>query len=83
MYLKLVTLALFWQACASKINKIEDQLLTNIDIKIDYRNGIRRGIAKDIFHYAEANIKYSYDKKKQNINTCIRYLDFNNQNRWT
>ena len=44
--------------CALKINEIKRELLTDVKMILDYENGYRGGIRRDIFHYAEANNKY-------------------------
>ena len=39
----------------TEITKIKPELLTDVDMILDYKNDIRRGIARVICHYTEAN----------------------------
>ena len=68
---------LAWQACLKKTN-VELELLTDYDMLLMIKEGIRGGICHAIQHYAKANNKYikDYDKKKKS--SYIQYLDANN-----
>ena len=68
---------LAWQACLKKTN-VELELLTDYDMLLMVKEGIRGGICHAIQRYAKANNKYmkDYDKKKKS--SYIQYLDANN-----
>ena len=75
--LNFVTLASLSWECTSKLNKTELELLTDVDIMLDYKNSIRGVIARAICHYGKANNKYIHDYNE--IKESIQYLNFNNQ----
>lgn len=51
-FLNFVTLALFLWECARKITEIKLELLTDVNMTLDYENRIREGIMRAICHYA-------------------------------
>ena len=72
---------LAWQACLKKTN-IELELLTDYNMLLIVKEGIRAGICHAIHRYAKANNKYmeNYDKNKES--SYIQYLDANNLYGW-
>ena len=68
---------LAWQACLKK-TEVKLELLTNIDMLLMIKKGIRGGMCHAIHRYSKANNKYmeNYDKNKKL--SYIRYLDANN-----
>ena len=58
-------------------------LLTDIDMLLMVKKGIRRGICRSIYQYAKANNKYMkyYDKNKES--SYLQWLDVNNLYGWT
>lgn len=63
--------ALFSWDCALKITKIELELLTNINMILDYENGIREGITRVFCDYVEINNKHLHDYDERKGSTCI------------
>ena len=61
----LLALGLAWQAALKK-TKVRLDLLTNIDMLLIVKEGIKGGICRSIYRYAKANNKYmkDYDKNK-------------------
>ena len=59
---------LAWQAALQK-NEVTLELLTDIDILLMVKKGIRGGICHAIHRYAKANNKYmkDYDKHKESL----------------
>ena len=57
-----------WQAALQK-NEVRLELLTDIDILLMVKKGIRGGICHAIHRYAKANNKYmkDYDKHKESL----------------
>ena len=72
---------LVWQA-ALKRREVKLQLLTDADMLLMVKKGIRRGICHGVNHYAKANDKYmkDYDKNKESF--YLKYWDVNNLNGW-
>ena len=72
---------LAWQACLKKIN-VKLELLTDYDMLLMVKEGIRGGICHSIHRHAKANNKYmkNYDKNKES--SYIQYLDANNLYGW-
>ena len=68
---------LAWQACLKKTG-VELELLTDYDMLLMIKEGIRGGICHAVHRYAKANNKYmkNYDKSKES--SYIQYLDANN-----
>ena len=68
---------LAWQACLKKTN-VELELLTDYDMLLMVKEGIRGGICHSIHRHAKANNKYmkNYDESKES--SYIQYLDANN-----
>ena len=72
---------LAWQMCLKKIS-IKLELLTDYDMLLMLKEGIRGGICHSIHRHARANNKYmkNYDKNEESSN--IQYLDANNLYGW-
>ena len=72
---------LSWQACLKK-TELELQLITNVNMLLMIKKGIRGGISHAIHRYAKANNKYIiyYDENKEI--SYILYLDANNLYGW-
>ena len=72
---------LAWQACLKKTN-IELESLTDYDMLLMVKEGIRGGICHSIQRYAKSNNKYmkNYDESKES--SYIQYLDTNNLYGW-
>ena len=68
---------LAWQTCLKKTG-VELELLTDYDMLLMIKEGIRGGIFHTVHRYAKANNKYikNYDKSKES--SYIQYLDANN-----
>ena len=73
---------LAWQACLQK-TEVELELITNGDMLLMTKKGIRGGICHAIHRYVKANNKYMtyYDENKEI--SYILYLDANNLYGWT
>ena len=63
---------LVWQACLKRTEK-RLELLTNIDMLLTVKKGIRGGICHLIHRYAKANNEYmkNYDKTLNHHTLCI------------
>ena len=72
---------LAWQACLKKTN-VKLELLTDYDMLLMVKEGIRGGICDSIHRYAKANNKYmeNYDENKDS--SYIQDLDANNLYGW-
>ena len=72
---------LAWQACLRKTG-VKLELLTNIDILLVVKKGIRGGICHAIHRYAEANNKYMKNYDKNTTSSYLMYLDAKNLYGW-
>ena len=72
---------LAWQACLKKTN-IELELLTDYDMLLMVKEGIRGGICHSIQRYANANNKYMKSYNNNEESSYIQYLDANNLYGW-
>ena len=54
--------------------KTKKELLTDVNMILDYENGIRGGIPKAIYQYGKANNKYIHDYDETKESTHIQYL---------
>ena len=72
---------LAWQACLKK-TKVELELLTNIDILLMVKKGVRGGICHAIHRYAKANNKSMKNYDRDMESSCLMYLDASNLYRW-
>ena len=72
---------LAWQACLKK-TRVKLELLTDIDMLLIVKKGIRGGICHSIHKYAKPNNKYikNYDKDKES--SYLKDLDANNLYGW-
>ena len=72
---------LAWQACLKKTN-VKLESLTDYDMLLMVKEGIRGGLCHAIHRHAKANNKYmkNYDKNKES--SYIQYLDANNLYGW-
>ena len=72
---------LAWQACLEK-TEVELELITDLDMLLMIKEGIRGGMCHAVHRYAKANNKYmkNYDKKEES--SYIQYLDANNLYGW-
>ena len=77
-----VMLASFSWKCALKINVIELKLLIDVNMILDYENGIKGGITRAILHYIEAINKCMHCYYKSKESSYISHLDFNNRYGW-
>ena len=64
--LNFITLASFSWKCAVILSKKELELLTDVNLILDYKNGPRGGITRAISHYDEGNNNTYMIMKKQN-----------------
>ena len=74
---------LAWQAALKKTEvEVKLELLTDIDLLLIVKKGIRRGICNTSHRYAKANNKYmkNYDKNKEL--SYLKYWDVNNLYGW-
>ena len=65
---------LAWQA-ALKRTKVK--LVTDIDVLLKVRRGIREGICRSIYLYAKANKKYMKDYDENKESSYLQYWDVN------
>ena len=72
---------LVWQACLRKTG-VKLELLTNIDMLLMVKKGIRGGICHVIHRYAETNNKYMKNYDKNTTSSYLTYLDANNLYGW-
>ena len=68
---------LAWPA-ALKRAKVKLDLLTNIDMLLMVREGVRGGICHSIYQYAKANNIYMKDYNKNKESSYIQYWDISN-----
>ena len=69
---------LAWKACLKKMGT-ELELLTDSDMLLLFKRGIRKGITEAVHRYAEVNNKYMGDKLNFKEDTSfLQYLDTNN-----
>ena len=72
---------LAWQA-ALKRTKVKLDLLTDIDMLLMVKKGIRKGIRDSIYKYAKANNKYMKNYNKNKKLSYLRCWDGNNLYGW-
>ena len=72
---------LAWQACLKETG-IVLELLSDIDMLLIIKEGIRGGICHPIHRYVEANNKYMKNYGKSKESSYLMYLDANNLYRW-
>ena len=72
---------LAWQA-AFKKTKLKLDLLTDIDILLMVKEGIRGGICHSVYKYAESNDKYMKDYNKNKQSPYLQNWDVNNLYDW-
>ena len=70
-----------WQACLKKTN-VKLELLTDYDMLLMVKEGIRGGICHSIHRHAKANNKYKENYNKNEESSHIQYLDANNLYGW-
>ena len=68
---------LAWQSALKK-TKVKLELLTDIDMLLRAKKGIRRGICHAIYRYAKANNEYVNDYDKNKESSYRQYWDVNN-----
>ena len=72
---------LAWQA-AFKKSKVKLDLLTDINVLLMVKKGIRGGICHAIYQYTKANNKYMKDYDKIKESSYLQYWDVNNLYGW-
>ena len=72
---------LAWQACLKK-TEVKLELLTDYDMKVMIKKGIRGGICQATPRYPKANNKYMKNYDKNIESSYIEYLDANNLYGW-
>ena len=72
---------LAWQACLKK-TEVELELITNVDMLLMIKKGIRGGICHAIHRYAKANNKHGINYDENNEISYILHLDANNLYGW-
>ena len=72
---------LAWPA-ALKRAKVKLDLLTNIDMLLMVKEGVRGGICHSIYRYAKANNIYMKDCNKNKESSYLQYWDKNNLYGW-
>ena len=68
---------LAWQDCLEK-TEVKLELLTENDMLLMGKKGIRDGVCHAIHRYAKTNNKYMKNYDKNNESSYIQYLDENN-----
>ena len=68
---------LAWQACLKKAN-VELELITDYNMLLMIKDGIREGICHATQRYAKANNKYMSNYNKNKESSYIQHLDANN-----
>ena len=77
----LSALGLGWQA-SLKMTKVKFELLTDENMLLMVKEGIRRRICQAIHHYETANNKYMKNYNKNVISSYLQYLDAKNLYGW-
>ena len=72
----LTTPGLIWQAALKK-TKVKVDLLTDIDMLLMIKKGIRGEICHSFYQYAKANNKYMKDYDKNKESSYLQYWDKN------
>ena len=67
---------------ALKNTKVKLHLLTDINMLLILKKGIRGGICHAIYQYAKANNKYMKDYDKNKESSYLQYWDLNNLYGW-
>ena len=73
---------LAWKACLRK-TRVRLELLTNPDMLLMFKRGVRGGITQAVHHYASANNPYMeglYTPEKES--SYLQYVDANNLYGW-
>ena len=66
------------QQAALKKTKVKVDLLTDTDILLLVKKGIRRGICHSIYRYVKANNKYMKNYNENKESSYLQYWDVNN-----
>ena len=74
-------LGLAWQACLKKTG-VKLELITDYDLILMIKKGIRGGIRQSTHRYAKANNKYMKNYDENNESSYIEYLDANSLYGW-
>ena len=61
---------------------IKLEIRADINMLLDYENGIRGGITRVIYYYAEVNNNSTYDYVESKESACITYSDLKNRYGW-
>ena len=83
MYLKILETCIkvyeldVWHACLKKI-EVKLELLTDVDILLMIKKGIRDGICHAIHGYAKASNKYMKNYDENEESSFLEYLDSSN-----
>ena len=73
---------LAWKACLKKMG-VKLELLTDPDMLLTFKHGIREGITQVVHRYAKANNSYIGDKfNPREESSFLQYLDANNLYGW-
>ena len=70
-----------WQACLKKTG-VKLELITDYDMILMTKKGIRSGICQATHRYVKANNKYIKNCNKNIESSYIEYLDANNLHGW-
>ena len=73
----LSALGLAWEVALKK-SEVKVELLTDIDMLLMFKKGIRGGTCHAIHRYAKANNKYMKDYHKSKESSYLKYWDVNN-----